>query len=81
MRAAILEQLAADARILQDPIPPVVHILSLDDISVTLTVRAWVKNADYWDVFFEHNEQFYKQLPTKGGNFPFPQLDIHLKHE
>lgn len=80
VRAFILELLTADKRVLPDP-APVVHILELSDSSVKLTVRAWVKNADYWDVFFEHNEQFYKQLPTKGGNFPFPQLDIHLKHE
>ena len=80
VRAAILAQLEADARVLRDP-EPVVWILELSDSAVTLTVRAWVKNADYWEVFFEHNEQFYKQLPAKGGHFPFPQMDVHLKQE
>ena len=80
VRKAILELLEADERILKDP-APVVHVLELSDSAVTLTVRAWVKNADYWDVFFLHNEQFYKELPKRGGNFPFPQMDVHLKHE
>lgn len=80
VRAAILEQLAADPRILKDP-EAVVWIHDLGESSVNLTVRAWVKNADYWDVYFQHNEKFYKELPEKGGHFPFPQMDVHLKHE
>ncbi len=80
LRAAILAQLAADARVLQEP-APVVWISALADSAVTLTVRAWVKNADYWDVFFEHNENFYKQLPEKGAHFPFPQMDVHVKQD
>ena len=80
VRAAILELLEADERILRDP-EPVVWVLELADSAVHLTVRAWVKNADYWDVFFKYNEQFYKTLPAKGGNFPFPQMDVHLKQE
>lgn len=39
-----------------------------------------MKNADYWNVFFENNEKFYKQLPEKGINFPFPQMDVHVKN-
>ncbi len=80
LRAAILAQLAADARVLKEP-APVVWISALADSAVTLTVRAWVKNADYWDVFFEHNENFYKQLPEKGAHFPFPQMDVHVKQD
>ncbi len=48
---------------------------------MNLTVRAWTRNADYWDVFFQNNERFYKRLPEHGINFPFPQVDLHLKQE
>ena len=51
------------------------------DSSVNLSIRAWVKNGDYWNVFFEHNERFYKELPKAGINFPFPQMDVHLTKE
>ncbi len=81
IRAAILAQLAADARVLQEPAAAVVWVSELADSAVTLTVRAWVKNADYWNVFFEHNEKFYKQLPEKGAHFPFPQMDVHVKQD
>lgn len=57
---------------------PVVFVKELGDNSVNLTVRAWTKNSDYWNVFFEMNEKFYKELPQHGINFPFPQLDVHL---
>ena len=79
-RKAILGMLAADPRVLADP-APVVWVAALADSSVNLSVRAWVKNSDYWTVFFEHNEEFYKKLPKAGINFPFPQMDVHLTKE
>ncbi len=57
---------------------PQVVLSQLADSSVNLSVRAWVKSADYWDVYFKINEQIYKTLPENGINFPFPQLDVHL---
>ena len=79
-RKAVLAMLDADSRILKDP-APVVWVAALADSSVNLTIRAWVKNGDYWNVFFEHNEEFYKELPKQGLSFPFPQMDVHMKQE
>ena len=79
-RKAILEILAADERVLREP-APVVWVAALADSSVNLTVRAWTLNADYWSVFYENNERFYKQLPRHGVSFPFPQMDVHVKKE
>ncbi len=79
-RETILAMLAADARILRET-APVVWVAALADSSVNLTVRAWVATADYWDVFFEYNERFYKELPKAGINFPFPQMDVHVKND
>lgn len=79
-RRVILEMLAADPRIL--PLPaPVVWVAALADSSVNLTIRAWTANADYWTVFYEYNERFYKELPKAGLSFPFPQMDVHVKQE
>ena len=30
-------------------------------------------------VSFDMNEKMYKELPSKGVNFPFPQLDVNIK--
>lgn len=78
-RKAILGILATDKRILAEPAVPVVWVAALADSSVNLTIRAWVKNSDYWDVFFENYEKYYKQLPEAGVAFPFAQLDVNLK--
>lgn len=57
---------------------PRVFLSELADSSVNLSVRAWVKSADYWGVYFDVNEQIYNTLPTKGLSFPFPQMDVHF---
>ncbi len=58
--------------------PPFVALSQLADSSIVLTVRAWVAASEYWSVYFDMNERFYKELPEKGFNFPFPQLDVHV---
>ena len=70
---------AAVEAILSRPISePTVHISELADSSVNLTVRAWVKSADYWSVYYTVIERVYAELPATGVSFPFPQLDVHL---
>ncbi|MDO4319664.1 MAG: mechanosensitive ion channel [Bacteroidales bacterium] len=55
-----------------------VVVNELADSAVVLKVRAWTKTGDYWSVFYDVNEQIYKQLPKAGIHFPFPQIDVHL---
>lgn len=57
---------------------PAVWLSELADSSVVLSIRAWVRSADYWPVYYSLNEQFYTELPKSGANFPFPQLDVHM---
>ncbi len=75
----ILSILKADTRIKTDPVP-FISISSLGDNAVVLAVRGWVNNADYWNVFYSVNEKMYAILPSKGVNFPFPQMDVHIKN-
>ena len=77
-RREILAMLEADARVLKEN-APVVLVKTLNSSSVDLVIRAWVKNADYWGLYFDMNEKMYKELPSKGINFPFPQLDVNIK--
>ncbi|MBE6194321.1 MAG: mechanosensitive ion channel [Rikenellaceae bacterium] len=78
-RREILAMLTADSRVLTDT-PPVVYVQNLGESSVNLSIRAWVANGDYWSLFFDMNEKMYKELPTKGINFPFPQVDVNIKN-
>jgi small conductance mechanosensitive channel len=76
-KAMLLDMMKEDKRILTDP-EPFVALGELADSSVNLTVRAWVKAADYWGVYFDMNEKFYKNADQFGLSIPFPQMDVHL---
>lgn len=69
-----------DKRILKDP-EPFIGLGALGDSSVDITVRAWVKTDDYWNVFFDMNERVYNEFGEAGLHIPFPQMDVHLKNE
>ena len=77
-RREILAMLEADTRVLKEN-APVVYVTTLNSSSVDLSIRAWVKNADYWGLYFDMNEKMYKELPSKGIKFPFPQMDVNIK--
>lgn len=79
-KSVILSILEANAAVIKNDstAPMAVFLKELADSAVVLTVRAWVKEEDYWAVFYNVNEQIYKLLPENGVQFPFPQLDVHL---
>ena len=68
--------LTADSRILKEP-APFIALGALDASSVNVTIRVWVKNADYWGVFFDTQKKIYATFNQEGIGFPFPQLTIH----
>ena len=80
-RRVILELLAKESRILKDTEPKII-VTSLGDSAVNVDVRVWVEKADYWDVLFSLNEQIYNTIMAHPNlEFPFPQLDVHVKKE
>ncbi len=80
-KAALLDEITKEARVLQDP-APFVGVLSMSDSSIDLAVRPWVKVEDYWDVFFVLNEAIKKRIEAEGLCIPFPQRDVHVyKHD
>ncbi len=77
-RREILAILNSDERVMKEP-EAVVYVKTLNSSSVDLSIRAWTQNDDYWALLYDINERLYKELPSKGINFPFPQMDIHVK--
>ena len=59
---------------------PTVVLSDLKDSSVEFLVRVWVQSSDVREVRYALTEAIYEGLPAHGISFPFPQLDIHLKH-
>ena len=76
VKAVIEKLIAADSRILKDP----AHFIALGELadsSVNITIRVWVKNEDYWGVFFDMNQNIYEVFNREGISFPFPQVTVH----
>jgi small conductance mechanosensitive channel len=76
-REILLRIVNEDSRVLQDP-APVVVLEGLGDSSVNLSLRAWTKNEDYWNVNFETTEKAKNAFDAEGVSFPFPQRDVHM---
>jgi small conductance mechanosensitive channel len=79
-KAALLDLLAKDPRVLKDP-APFVGVSAMAESSIDFAVRPWVKVEDYWDVFFALNEAIKKRFDADGLSIPFPQRDVHLYNE
>jgi small conductance mechanosensitive channel len=80
IRDAMYSIIRRDGRALETP-APYVRIDAMADSAIIIEARAWVKNAEYWDFYDSITEAFYKELPSHGAHFPFPQMDVHITHE
>jgi small conductance mechanosensitive channel len=77
VKRVLYEILKADERVLTDP-APIVFVQSLDDNSVALAARPWVKSEDYWTLQWDLPERVKLRFDTEGISIPFPQRDVHL---
>ena len=76
VRQILMDIIHADNRIMQTP-EPFVELGALADSSVNITVRVWVKSADYWAVNFDMNKNVYATFNERGISFPFTQITVH----
>lgn len=81
-KEAMMSLLKADKRVLDSSTPgaaePFVALSSMKDSCIEYVMKGWVRPEDYWDVMYDMNEAIFTELPKKGINFPFPQIDVHL---
>lgn len=74
-REVLLEMAAADKRVLDDP-TPVAFVASLDESSVGIGLRVWVRTEDYLDVSWALTEAAKARFDDRGLSIPFPQREI-----
>lgn len=77
VRKAIEEAIAMDNRILSDP-APFVRLLSYDASSIKYVTRVWVRNADYWDVYFDLNEHVRDSFENNGVEMSYEHINVHM---
>ena len=70
----------AHEKVLKDP-AAMSRILEHTANGTTLVMRAWVNNADYWDVYFDLQESIKKGLDENGIVMPVNQLDVRVKQD
>ncbi len=58
-----------------------INVSELGDSAVNIKVRARIKQADYWGLFFDKMEAVKKAFDANGISIPFPQRDVHMFNE
>jgi small conductance mechanosensitive channel len=73
----VLEQAAANHKLVLNDPAPAVHVDALGDSSVNLFCRPWVKTEDYWPVRWDLTRTVKERFDEEGISIPFPQQDVH----
>ena len=76
-KKAILDAIAKDERILSDP-APFVRLGAYKGSVVEYIVRVWCRNADYWDVHFDLNENVRECFKANGVAMSYEHLNVHV---
>ncbi len=77
----VLSSLAEkEERILTDQ-PVNVFVSSLDNSSVEMGCRFWVRSEDYWQTKWDMLEAVKLAFDENGIEIPFPQVDVHMKQQ
>lgn len=74
---SILDEINAHELVLHDT-EPTVRMRRLDPSAVAITARVWVKNNDYWTVYFDLLEQVRRRLDEDGISVAYNKLDVKI---
>lgn len=77
VRCALLEMLAAEARVLRQP-EPLIGVDDFGDTSMRLVVRPWCAPDDWWALRYELPERMKEAVERAGGAMPTPQREIRF---
>lgn len=69
----VLREMAEDSRVLKEP-PPAVVVAGLGETFITLSLRVWTANSDYWPVTFRFNEEVRDRLREVGVDIAVPGM-------
>lgn len=77
-KTLLLEMLADEERLLEDPAPSVV-VTNLGDSSVDFAVRGFTNTADWWATRCDLIERIKLRFDEEGIEIPYPQMDVHVR--
>ena len=77
VKAAIMDAVGRDGRILSDP-APFIRLSAYKDSVVEYVVRVWCKGSDYWDVYFDLNENVRECFAARGVQMSYNHVNVHM---
>lgn len=73
----LLDLAASDERVHKAP-EPVAMVKSLDDSAVTVALRVWCANGDFWQLTWDLTRQVKQTFDAAEISIPYPQRDLHV---
>lgn len=67
-----------DGRVLSDP-APVIAVGELSDSGVTLVMKLWCRQEEYWNLYYAMQEAVKLAFDREGIEIPYPQMDVHMR--
>lgn len=80
VKAAIMEAIFADERILTEP-APFVGLKEYKASAIDYTVRIWVNSEDYWGVYYAMNERVRESFERNGITMTYEHINVHMVKE
>lgn len=76
----VINQLIAQERRIDRQRGVTVRLGELGASSLNFYVRVWVRNADYWDTYYDLLENIKEALDANNIDLPYPQMDIRVEN-
>ena len=77
VKKSLLASIARVPMAVSDP-APMARVNSYKESSIEYVVRAWCKNADYWDVYFDLTEEIKSGFDRDGIEMTYNHLNVHM---
>lgn len=77
VKKAILTAFESDKRVLKDP-APFANVNAYLESSIEYIGWVWVKNADYWDVYWNLMEEVKREFDRNNIRMTYNHLNVHI---
>lgn len=79
IQAILLKVMKENSKVLTTPAEPFARVSGGTNEAMSFTVRAWCKNADYWDVYFDLTQSIIEALGEAGVQAPAARVLVENK--
>ena len=78
VQAVLMDVLRQHELVLESP-EPQVNMVGMEDSSLTMVAKPWVRTGDYWTALWDLTRLIKKRFDAEGIEIPFPQRVVTLR--